>query len=281
MVISSWILIVLFGVQFTASEMLRGLMISDLTAAIMLAVASAVGSVVLTHIFVVGLARLANGWPTSDTTSSQQRGDAWAAAKMWGPIGLFTLGMVFGYKTSLDPSMTMINLGLFVLICTVGVQSGMEVRNLPLGRGFFTRRSLVLFTGLPVTVIGGTLLFSASVAAFLPFTWRECMLSAAPMGWQTLGGPMVLELHSVRLGNLAFLVNMFRDIVSLLLIPIVCSGKFKILGLAPGGVSTMDILLPIITASAGKAYLIYAMWVGACCSFWAPILIWLISEVLP
>lgn len=281
MLLTGLILVVLFGAQFTASEILRDSMARDMTAAVVLAVAAAFGSVALTFAFVAGLLRTNSCRKGVLSHGPTRRKAAGMTIRMWGPLGFFTLGMLIGYMTGHDPSDACIKVVLFILIGAVGVQSGMEVRLLQRERESLTRRSLILFAGLPVAVIGGTLLLSALMTVFLPLTWLECMLVVAPMGWQTLGGPLVMELRSVRLGNLAFLVNMFRDIVSLMIIPVVCRGRYGILGVAPGGVSTMDILLPVVTASAGKEYLIHAMWVGACCSFWAPILIWLISEVLP
>jgi uncharacterized membrane protein YbjE (DUF340 family) len=90
---------------------------------------------------------------------------------------------------------------------------------------------------------------------------------------------MVQELRGVRLGNVAFLANMFRDVVALVMIPLVSRGRYLLLGVTPGGVSSMDILLPGIMAASGLQSLMYAMWVGASCSFWAPILIYLIAKV--
>ena len=89
---------------------------------------------------------------------------------------------------------------------------------------------------------------------------------------------MVQELRGVTLGNVAFLTNMFRDVVALVMIPLVSRGRYLLLGVTPGGVSSMDILLPGIMAASGRQSLMYAMWVGASCSFWAPILIYLIAK---
>lgn len=116
---------------------------------------------------------------------------------------------------------------------------------------------------------------------FLNYRWSECMLCAAPMGWQTLGGPLIQELRGPQLGNLAFLTNMFRDIVALLLIPMISRGRHAWLGVTPGGVSTMDVLRPVILAASGSQSLFQAVWVGGSCSLWAPFLIHLIARVFP
>ena len=129
--------------------------------------------------------------------------------------------------------------------------------------------------------MAGTLLFSAGAGLLTDYRWSECMLCAAPMGWQTLGGPMVQDLRGPRLGNLAFLTNMIRDIVSLLMIPLISRGRQAWLGVTPGGVSTMDVLLPGILKASGPQCLFQAVWVGGSCSLWAPFLIHLVARVLP
>jgi uncharacterized membrane protein YbjE (DUF340 family) len=53
---------------------------------------------------------------------------------------------------------------------------------------------------------------------------------------------MVQELRGRPLGNVAFLVNLFRDVVSLLMIPLVSRRGYALLGVTAGGVSSMDIL---------------------------------------
>jgi uncharacterized membrane protein YbjE (DUF340 family) len=174
-----------------------------------------------------------------------------------------------------------IKLFLLLMIVAVGFQSAQEMRTLKSTRGSAasTTSALVVLLGLPVAVMMGTLCCCALAGLFLTYGWRDSMLCGAPMGWQTLGGPMIQELRGLQLGNVAFLTNMFRDVVSLVMIPLVSRAGYVLLGVTPGGVSSMDILLPGIMAASGRQSLIYAMWVGASCSFWAPILIYLVAKV--
>ena len=92
---------------------------------------------------------------------------------------------------------------------------------------------------------------------------------------------MIQELRGPQLGNLAFLTNLFRDIVALLLIPLISRGRYAWLSVTPGGVSTMDVLLPGVLAASGPQSLFQAVWVGASCSLWAPFLIHLIARGFP
>ncbi|MCP4895496.1 MAG: lysine exporter LysO family protein [bacterium] len=272
------LLILLFGMQLTTNELLMESMLGDTLAALLIATAAASGSILLTYalVVVVGARFKPQPVPAAEVTATQSGRFGIAA-----PMMLLVVGMILGYILELSPSLGVMRVALCVLIFAVGVQIGTELRTVRRRTGGVRPGSVVLLVGLPICVILGTLLFSSLIAGLLPFSRLECMLCAAPLGWQTLGGPLIMEQQGIRLGNLGFLANLFRDLVSLVLIPLVSRSKHKILGVAPGGVSTMDILLPVITTSSGREYLIHAIWVGACCSFWAPILIHLLSKAMP
>jgi uncharacterized membrane protein YbjE (DUF340 family) len=193
-------------------------------------------------------------------------------------LSLLLVGIVVGVVVPAVPVEVPIKIFLLLMILAVGVQSTRELRTLSTDHSSSRGVALFVLLALPVAVMMGTLCFCAGAGLFLKYGWRDSMLCGAAMGWQTLGGPMVQELRGLQLGNVAFLTNMFRDVVSLLLIPLVSRRGFELLGVTPGGVSSMDMLLPGIMAASGRHVLLYAMWVGASCSFWAPILIYLIAK---
>jgi uncharacterized membrane protein YbjE (DUF340 family) len=193
-------------------------------------------------------------------------------------LSLLLVGIVVGVVVPAVQVELPIKIFLLLMILAVGVQSTRELRTLSTGESASRGVALFILLALPVAVMAGTLCFCAGAGLFLKYGWRDSMLCGAAMGWQTLGGPMVQELRGLQLGNVAFLTNMFRDVVSLLLIPLVSRRGYELLGVTPGGVSSMDMLLPGIMAASGRHVLLYAMWVGASCSFWAPILIYLIAK---
>jgi hypothetical protein len=193
-------------------------------------------------------------------------------------LSLLLVGIAVGVVVPAVPVELPIKVFLLLMIFAVGFQTTRELRTLSTGQSASRGVALFILLALPVAVMAGTLCFCAGAGLFLKYGWRDSMLCGAAMGWQTLGGPMVQELRGLQLGNVAFLTNMFRDVVSLLLIPLVSRRGYELLGVTPGGVSSMDILLPGIMAASGRHVLLYAMWVGASCSFWAPILIYLIAK---
>jgi uncharacterized membrane protein YbjE (DUF340 family) len=317
MVGCGYLLITLFGFQMASSFLCGDSQWGDVASAGVLAVCAATGSVVFSGLFIwlvynlklgttkstkntencISLTGL-TGFPTASLRrgeieglefgSSQSNQSCKSCRKEFRvstrylpvtiSLSLLLVGIAVGVVVPAVPVELPIKIFLLLMILSVGVQSTRELRTLSTGESTSRGVALFILLALPVAVMAGTLCFCAGAGLFLKYGWRDSMLCGAAMGWQTLGGPMVQELRGLQLGNVAFLTNMFRDVVSLLLIPLVSRRGFELLGVTPGGVSSMDMLLPGIMAASGRHVLLYAMWVGASCSFWAPFLIYLIAK---
>lgn len=280
-----YLLIALFGFQMATSFLCGDSGWRDVAAAGVLAVAAATGSVVFSFLLLVAVEKRSSATkatrPAGDCTvgSPEQSIHPWRP--VCGSLALLLGGLVSGIFLPAVAVGSAIKLFLFLLILTVGFQSAQELRTFS-GRTTSSKGvALFVLLVLPVAVIAGTLCFCAGTGLFLKYGWRDSMLCGAAMGWQTLGGPLVQELRGPALGNVAFLVNLFRDVIALLMIPLVSRSGYALLSVTPGGVSSMDILLPGIMAASGRHVLLHAMWVGASCSFWAPLLIYLIARGAP
>jgi uncharacterized membrane protein YbjE (DUF340 family) len=302
-----YLLITLFGYQMASAFSCGDSRVADVASAGVLAVCAAAGSVAFSFLFLWAVYKF-NTFPHETHENHEKFFDRidrilriktqsnnpinpvnpvknlLCASARYLPVtislSLLLVGIVVGVVAPAVPVESPIKLFLLLMIVAVGFQSAQEIRTLKSTRGsaVSTTSALVVLLGLPVAVIMGTLCSCAIAGLFLTYGWRDSMLCGAPMGWQTLGGPMIQELRGLQLGNVAFLTNMFRDVVSLVMIPLVSRRGYALLGVTPGGVSSMDILLPGIMAASGRHVLLYAMWVGASCSFWAPILIYLIAK---
>lgn len=288
MAVSGNAMVALYGLKIASASAFRQALPADLLAATLIALLAAVGSVLMALAFVRvvhGLARVHWTAPACAPAPSAAEPSRWRAWRVTGlSVALFCLGGIGGRLLPVLHVDALLRVLLLIMITAVGVQSGQALRAFMQHREQrppAARPARVIFFGLPIFIMAGTLLFSAGAGLVLNYRWSECVLCAAPMGWQTLGGPMVQELRGPQLGNLAFLTNMIRDIVALLLIPLISRGRQAWLGVTPGGVSTMDVLLPGILAASGRQYLFQAAWVGASCSLWAPVLIHLVAKGWP
>lgn len=288
MAVSGNTMVALYGMKIASVREFRQALPWELFSATLIALLAAVGSVLAALAFVrtvQGLSRVRGAEAACmppPAASAPSSGRAWRVTGL--SVALFGLGGIGGRLLPPLQVDAVLRILLLTMITAVGVQSGQALRAFRQQREHRPpgdRSARVVFFGLPVFIMAGTLLFSAGAGLLTDYRWSECVLCAAPMGWQTLGGPMVQDLRGPRLGNLAFLTNMIRDIVSLLMIPLISRGRQVWLGVTPGGVSTMDVLLPSVLTASGSQYLFHAVWIGGSCSLWAPFLIHLVARVLP
>lgn len=101
---------------------------------------------------------------------------------------------------------------------------------------------------VPIAVALGSLA-GASLAKLIFFSMplKEILAVGAGLGWYSLSGVLIAQLYSVELGTVAFLANVFREMMAFILIPVLVSYVGKIPAIAPGGATTMDSTLPLIT----------------------------------
>lgn len=100
---------------------------------------------------------------------------------------------------------------------------------------------------VPASVAAGSLAGAALAGPLLAMPVKEAMAVGAGFGWYSLSGVLIAGIHSVELGTLAFLANVAREIMAFLLIPLLAAPLGKMAAIAPGGATTMDSTLPLIT----------------------------------
>lgn len=277
----SLLLIGLFGYQLTALPE-SAISISFFGKALALSFASLAGSVLFSIPLLLFLKKINTESPTA---VEEEHAEVRNTSCIYIGIALLTLllGMAIGvvYKGfSVDGFVQIV---LHCMVFAIGLHIALRVRleknkKQKVFYTFSVEHVIYLF-GVPTSVILGTLIGSSLTGMLIGIGWRDGALCGAPLGWQTLGGPVVQEFRGVSLGSFAFIVNMFRDCLSLVLIPFIAMSKLPLLTITPGGVSSMDILLPAIIKTTGKRAFIPAVWIGACCSFWAPVLLFVLNQL--
>jgi uncharacterized membrane protein YbjE (DUF340 family) len=104
---------------------------------------------------------------------------------------------------------------------------------------------------VPVGTIIGTLAGGLAAAALSPLVVRDALAVAAGFGWYSLSAVIIAKDRGADLGAVAFLANVFRETLAIVLIPIVARRLGPFAAIAPGGATTMDTTLPIIERYAG------------------------------
>lgn len=100
---------------------------------------------------------------------------------------------------------------------------------------------------VPFAIVGGSLAGAAMTKLFLAMPLKDILAVGAGLGWYSLSGILIAKMHSVELGATAFLANVFRELLAFILIPVIVGYVGKIAAIAPGGATTMDSTLPLIT----------------------------------
>ncbi len=103
--------------------------------------------------------------------------------------------------------------------------------------------------------------------------WNEVAAIASGFGWYSLSAVIISDIHSPMLGALAFLTNVFRELLAIVIIPTTAKYLGGIPAIGPGGATTMDVTLPIISKSAGKEYVPAAFVNGVTLSLLVPVLV--------
>lgn len=186
-------------------------------------------------------------------------------------IGL-GLGYLFNSFINFDISL-IINLGLYLLLFFIGIDIGTN-KNILNDLKRLNKKTLFLpFITMIASLLGG------AVASFiLPLSLGESVAVSSGMGWYSFSA-IELSKVSVELGGIAFLANIFRELLAIFMIPFIAKkiGAFESVSIA--GATAMDSVLPVINKSNTAEISIVAFYSGLVISIAVPILVPLIVKL--
>lgn len=156
---------------------------------------------------------------------------------------------------------------LNALLFMIGLQfaqSGISLRSA------FVRADTAL---VPVATIVGSLAGGLAVAAAFSISAGKALALAAGFGWYSLSGVLISDLGDPALGSAAFLANMARESLALLLIPILSRSKRPYAAVGAGGATAMDVTLPLVEQCLGPDSVPVSFTSGAILSLLVPVLV--------
>ena len=180
------------------------------------------------------------------------------------------VGILLGYFTkshiNFDISL-LIQFGLYLLLFFIGIDIG---KNDNILNDLKKLNKKVLF--LPFITVISSLAGGAVASILLSLSMGESVAISAGMGWYSFSA-IELSKVSVELGGIAFLSNIFRELLAIFLIPIIAKkiGSFESVSVA--GATAMDSVLPIINRSNPAEISIISFYSGLVISIIVPILI--------
>ena len=176
---------------------------------------------------------------------------------------LARLGLIPAYLLEHDCTVY----ALWLLMLLVGISIGSDRR---LGEILRTLRPRVLLLPLATTV--GTFAGTALVSLFLTYSVSECMAVGAGFAYYSLSSIFISQYKGAELGTIALISNIARELITLLLTPLLARHLGPLIPISCGGASTMDTTLPVITRYCGKEWIfvsiVHAMILDFSVPFW-------------
>lgn len=242
--------------------------------AIMLALAAILGSIICVKIFILqqGMELSPLDEKTSPVAGSSSDSEENGHLMTFMITGSVVAGILLGFFVlpeqvfaALDKITTY---ALAVLLFGVGVDMGSN-------RSIFEQLKDLgwQIIVLPFLVATGSILGAVVMGLLLGLGSSEAAAVGAGFGWYSLSGVILGEIYSVELGSLAFLTNVFREILTIISLPFAVKYIGRLTSIAPGGATTMDVTLPVIKETAGEEVVIPAFISGVVLSMLVPILV--------
>jgi len=187
-------------------------------------------------------------------------------------VFFFSVGILCGFY-SLAPSvmnnsvLSLYALNLLLFLVGIGIGSNKTAWEM-------IKRENARILLVPVAVIFGTLIGSAVLSFCLKeITLRDSLAVVSGFGYYSLSSIIITRLEGEALGVLALLSNIFREISTLLLAPLLVKYFGRLAPIASGGATSMDTTLPVIIRFTGKEYGIISIFSGIVLTLAAPLLI--------
>ena len=187
-------------------------------------------------------------------------------------VGFFVLGVCMG-RLDLAPALLMDSRVTFAALCCllfcVGMSIGSNDNIVSEFRSLNPRLAL-----LPVATILGS--FAGSLVAWLFLQYRgvtDCMAVGSGFAYYSISSIFITQYRGAELGTVALLANIYREILTLLIAPLLAKVFGPLAPISSGGATTMDTTLPIISQTCGQQYVVVSLFHGFVVDFSVPFLV--------
>ena len=187
-------------------------------------------------------------------------------------VGFFVLGVCLG-RLDLAPALLMDSRVTFAALCCllfcVGMSIGSNDNIVSEFRSLNPRLAL-----LPVATILGS--FAGSLVSWLFLQYRgvtDCMAVGSGFAYYSISSIFITQYRGAELGTVALLANIYREILTLLIAPLLAKVFGPLAPISSGGATTMDTTLPIISQTCGQQYVVVSLFHGFVVDFSVPFLV--------
>ena len=128
----------------------------------------------------------------------------------------------------------------------------------------------VLAFSLPLAIAAGTLIGSAGAGLVTRVPLAEVLAAGSGFGWYSMAGATALRQAGAETGAYVFLSNLWRELLTVAIVPFFAGRAHPALGAALGGATAMDSTLPAIKRSLGTQAAPWALITGTTLSALSP-----------
>ena len=181
-------------------------------------------------------------------------------------------GVLYGLSGLELPLLTLLaghsDLVLYLLMFLVGISIGLH-------EGIWAKIKQYHITAflIPIGIIAGSLVGGAVCAPLLGFSLGQSTMVASGLGWYSLAGVAIGNLAGARLGSIAFLSNLMREMLSFFCIPLLARFLGPAACIAAAGATSEDTTLPMMMKYTNEESVVLSVLNGAICSALVPVLI--------
>lgn len=186
-------------------------------------------------------------------------------------LAFMVLGVLCG-QFWLDLPVETVDLSAKIALCVLVFSVGLDIGH---NREIFAHlkkmniKVLLIPLGIVVGSLGGGVL--VGMAFGFPFSIAGGISSG--FGWYSLSAIMLNEMVSPQVGTISFLVNVFREIMAILLIPLLAKYLNVYTAIAPAGATSMDTTLSFIKKYTNEEVAVIAVVNGVLLSALVPVFV--------
>ena len=181
-------------------------------------------------------------------------------------LGIFA-GYLFLPDGFIAVSGHLLTVSLCVLLVFIGIDIGTEGTLLDNFRSAGWR--VIAF---PLANILSMIVGSAAACLVLPISLQDSLCIGSGFAWYSLA-PVMLAEYSLRVSAISFMHNVFREVLGILLVPVVAKRIGYIECYCLPGSTSMDVCLPVIERATSADVAVYSFINGAMLSMSVPVLV--------
>lgn len=126
---------------------------------------------------------------------------------------------------------------------------------------------------IPMGIIIGSIIGGVVCAMLMGMSLNESVAITSGLGWYSLSGVLLTDLAGADVGTVAFLANLFREILAFMMIPLIAKYFNHYTAIAPAAATSEDTTLPVLIKYTSEDVVVMAVINGVVCSAMVPILI--------